>query len=285
MDTRRTLLRQIAVFLVMTSALTTLLFIWMFRGARNDAGAVFLMMWTPGIAAVLTSLSTRDRIRDYGWKPGRWSVIGCAYVLPLVVSVIGYGLVWLTPFAEFSSREPTHYKWAAMLGFALPVPFAIGVLSKMVLGFAVALPFALGEEIGWSGFLIPKLLRVCSTPKAALVAGSYWAIWHFPAIIGGFYGSGAPLWVALPGFTMTCIAHSLVKAVLLSRSQSVWVGAVLHASANIIYMGLFWEMTAHKGYAAYLLSETGAISSLAFAGVALLVWRVSASTASRDTAP
>jgi membrane protease YdiL (CAAX protease family) len=149
----------------------------------------------------------------------------------------------------------------------------IGILSKMSLGFLVTIAFVLGEEIGWSGYLTPKLLRLTSVPATSLLVGGYWAVWHYPAIIGGFYGTGAPLWVALPGFTLVLVAESLVRTVLVLRSRSLWVGAVLHASGNIILMGMFWEMTVHKGYASYLLSESGVFVGVVYVIIAVLFWK------------
>ncbi len=269
--------KQIGVFLVIATALTTALYIWMFAtGSGTSPVAGLAMMWIPAIAAIITSLVMKDPIGAYGWKPGKVKILGAAYLLPLLVAVIAYGIAWLSPLVEFSSQEPTTYKWAAMLGFTLPVHFMIGVLAKMTLGTLLTLIFTVGEEIGWSGFLTRKMLKVTSTGKAGLYIGLIWAVWHFPAIIGGIYvhGQETPLWVSLTGFTLFAIAFSLIRALLMSRCQSVWVGGLLHASSNIIYMGLFWEMTVRKGYAAYLLSETGIFAALVYLVVAVFFWRI-----------
>ncbi len=273
---RRRVAREVAVYLALTTALTTLIYVWMFHGGGNSPAPVAIMMWVPGITALATSLLLGDRLASYGWRPGDWRLLGAAYALPIAVALLAYGVFWLTPLGEFSADQVRNYKWAAMLGFTRPAPFVAGFLSKAVLAFLFTLPFALGEEIGWSGFLVRKLLAVTSVPVTALVAGGYWAVWHVPAIVGGLYGPGAPLWSALPGFALMCVASFLVRATLLSRGQSVWVGATLHASANVFYMGMFWEMTVRRGAAALLVSEVGVFSGLVFLGVAVLFRRFSA---------
>lgn len=232
------------------------------------------MMWTPGISAILTSLIFKDKIRDYGWKPGKFKFLGYAYILPVLVSLIAYGLVWLSGFAEFTTEEVVTYKWAKLLGFTLPAPFIVGLLSKMVIAPFITLIFVTGEEIGWSGFLTPKLLKISSVPVTSLIVGVYWAVWHYPAIIGGFYGSGTPLWVALPGFTIGLIGASFVRTVLVSKSKSLWPGAVLHISDNVILMGIFYEMTVKKGYAGYLVSETGVFLGIVYIIIAVIFWRI-----------
>jgi membrane protease YdiL (CAAX protease family) len=266
-------MKSIVTFFIITSIISTGIFIWMFNGAEDNMAAIALMMWTPGISAILTSLFSKDKIRNYGWKLGKARFLIYAYLFPLVVSIVAYGLVWASGFAEFTTQEVIYYKWARMLGFQLPTPFFIGILSKMVLGFLFAIPFVLGEEIGWSGFITPKLLKLSSVPVTSIIVGFYWAFWHFPAIIGGFYGQGTPLWVSLPGFTLVLIAESLVRTVLVLKSKNLWVGTILHASGNTILMGIFWEMTVHKGYAGYLVSETGIFVGLVYIIVAVLFWK------------
>jgi membrane protease YdiL (CAAX protease family) len=273
MDDKGIISRQVVTFFIFTSVISTAIFIWMFNGAEDNMAAVALMMWTPGISAILTSLFSKDKIRSYGWKLGKVRFIIYAYLFPLVVSIVAYGLVWLSGFAEFTTQDVINYKWAKMLGFQLPTPFLIGLFSKMILAFLFAIPFVLGEEIGWSGFITPKLLKLFSVPIASIIVGFYWAIWHYPAIIGGFYGQGTPLWIALPGFTLVCIAASLVRTVLVLKSKNLWVGTILHASGNTILMGIFWEMTVHKGYAGYLVSETGIFVGLVYIIVAVLFWK------------
>jgi membrane protease YdiL (CAAX protease family) len=274
MDSKENVLIQVFTFLIITSIITTGIFIWMFSGARDSMPAVLVMMWTPGISAILTSLIFKDKIRNYGWKPGKLKFLGYAYTIPVLVSIIAYGLVWLSGFAEFTTEEVENYKWAKLLGFTLPAPFIAGLLSKMVIVPFIALIFVTGEEIGWSGFLTPKLLKITSVPVTSVIVGVYWAVWHYPAIIGGFYGSGTPLWVQLPGFTFCLIGASLIRTVLVSKSKSLWTGVVLHVSGNVILMGIFYEMTVKHKYAGYLVSESGVFLGIVYIIIAVIFWRI-----------
>jgi len=58
------------------------------------------------------------------------------------------------------------------------------------------------EELGWSGFAVPKLKQKYSTLKTGLVVGFFWGAWHFlPTIWGSGNESGELLLsVFLPGF-------------------------------------------------------------------------------------
>jgi membrane protease YdiL (CAAX protease family) len=52
------------------------------------------------------------------------------------------------------------------------VPLAIGM--QIITG-------AVGEELGWRGFLLPRLRKHYGPLTAAWVMGSLWSLWHVPA--------------------------------------------------------------------------------------------------------
>jgi uncharacterized protein len=80
MEAKKEILKQLITFLALTIIISTGIFIWMFNGAKDNMIAVLLMMYTPGISAILTSLILKDKIRNYGWKPGKIRFLGYAYI-------------------------------------------------------------------------------------------------------------------------------------------------------------------------------------------------------------
>ena len=54
---------------------------------------------------------------------------------------------------------------------------------------AAAVVFPLGEEIGWRGFALPRLLRTHGPLTASAIVGVLWALWHVPM----FTLQGVPL--------------------------------------------------------------------------------------------
>ncbi len=269
MRTKKEITREIVTFLIITTVISTGIFIWMFSGAEDSPAAVIPMMYTPGISAIITLLIFKGKIRDLGWKLGKARFLVFAFFLPILVSLIGYGIVWLTDYSDFTTREVVNYRWAEMIGFELPAPFIVGLLSKSILATLLTILVVFGEEVGWSGYLTPKLRQFFSIPVTSLIVGIYWAVWHFPAIIGGFYGYGTPLWIALPGFTLVLIGASFIRTVLIEKSKSLWGGVILHASHNVILMGIFLEMSVRKEYTTYLVSETGLFLGIIYILVAL----------------
>jgi len=271
MEERGKVIKQIITFFVITSLLTTTVFVWMFNGAKNNNSAVFIMMWTPAISAILTSLICKYNIRTYGWKLGKARFLIYSLIFPLLVSIIAYGLVWLSGYADITSLDIFSNKVNKWFGLQISAPFPIVFLIKVILMFLMGTLFVLGEEIGWSGFITPKLLDIFSIPITSIIVGFYWAIWHYPAIIGGFYyGQGTPLWIALPGFTLVLVGASIIRTTLIQKSGSMWNGVILHTSHNVILMSIFSEMTIKKEYGSYLATETGIITGIVYVIVALL---------------
>jgi membrane protease YdiL (CAAX protease family) len=273
MKTQKEVLKQIFTFLIILSILTIGVYFWMFNSSKANTALIIIMMWVPAISAILTSLMYKSKIRNFGWKLGKFRFLVYAFVLPIVTALIAYGSLWISGLTEFSTDVVVNYNWASMLGFDLPVPFIIGLLSKMLLAFPLILFAVLGEEIGWSGFLTPKLSKISSVAVTSLIVGGCWAIWHYPAIIGGIYGYGTPLWIALPGFTLTIIGLSFLRTILRLKSGSLWTGVILHASHNLYAMEIFYNLTVKEEYASYLVSETGIILGIVYIIVAMIFWK------------
>ncbi len=49
------------------------------------------------------------------------------------------------------------------------------------IGFLAAIPFGpLGEELGWRGYLQPRLLSTLNPVLAGVIIGAIWTVWHIP---------------------------------------------------------------------------------------------------------
>jgi membrane protease YdiL (CAAX protease family) len=105
---------------------------------------------------------------------------------------------------------------------------AMGPITLSVLAFGLLGAF--GEELGWRGFLLPKMIAA-DIPHPYLASGIVWAIWHLPLIaFGSFYQTTHALMVS--AYAMSIIAMTFVISELRLRSGSVWVATLLHASHN-----------------------------------------------------
>lgn len=217
---------------------------------------VFGVMWTPGIAALSSKLIHQGNLRGMGWKFGKMKHLLQGYTIPLALSLIVYSLVWIFGLGELSvARWVKVFNDGASFTIGMPA-VVIMILAAFVLLFQSMLT-ATGEEIGWTGFFTPQLLRLASPAKASLFIGLFWAVWHYPGILFSKYNAGTSPWVALPCFTIMVIGFSFIRTSLWMRSGSLWTGAVLHASHNLFIQSFFDIMTVDKGHSKYFTTEFG----------------------------
>jgi uncharacterized protein len=123
---------------------------------------------------------------------------------------------------------------AAMLGSVALQTVLIGPVKwpdSSLLAMALVWPVlaALGEELGWRGFLLPRLVRRMGLLPAAIVIGLIWGLWHLPADYIAFKGYGGWFWLAfLVNGPIILTAHSVIMAWLWRRTGGSTFAAVLY---------------------------------------------------------
>src|SRR5918994_4067826 len=90
---------------------------------------------------------------------------------------------------------------------------------------------ALGEEIGWRGYVLPRLQSRMSALSAALLLAPIWALWHLPLWLTGAPGRTPLIYV---GFVVSAFALSvLLTWVYNSTGGSLLLVVLLHATVNL----------------------------------------------------
>lgn len=133
--------RKITMFLILATLLVTAAYVPILRGGgKMKMLPVAVLMWMPGLAAILTQLITTRGIKGLGWKPRSAKLLGLAQVLPLVYATPVYGPTWVSGLGQFNPAG-----WSAETGGMSPL-LALGLL--LTAGMVQSLLTALGEEIG-----------------------------------------------------------------------------------------------------------------------------------------
>jgi membrane protease YdiL (CAAX protease family) len=88
----------------------------------------------------------------------------------------------------------------------------------------------LGEELGWRGYALPRLLAWLSPFTAALILGIIWGVWHLPS----FYVSAmVQFGVSIPLFLLNAICLSFLACwFFIKTGGSVLITVLLHYFAN-----------------------------------------------------
>ena len=135
--------------------------------------------------------------------------------------------------------------WAQMAGVELSYPEPMSFLAYWAQVTLIGTLVLLGEEIGWRGFMLPRLLQRFGWRSASLIAGMLWAVWHFPFWAPANYaatGSVPDTAIILLSATLGAMALSVMITWLFIRARySIAIAALLHASGNAS-MGKVYEM-------------------------------------------
>lgn len=195
-----------------------------------------LAMFAPAIAALITvrwvageSLSVL-KLRRLG--PKRFYL--WAWLLPPLLAVAS---LLFTLLLGFGRLDPTF----ALIREAIPpqaedaaLPVSVVVAGQIVAAVTIAplintIP-AMGEELGWRGFLLPRLMHLGKW-RAILLSNAIWGVWHAPAILQGHnYPENPVLGVFLMvGF---CLLIGAIFSWLYLETGSAWAPALAHGSLN-----------------------------------------------------
>ena len=204
------------------------------------------LMATPTIAA-LTVVLLVERPDRRAWSLGIWPLtpirkvlgygaLGIVVTIALVLAALPVGAllgVYPADFLNLSGAQQLLEQKGAAPG-VLPVSVGVFVASQIaslpVAAVLNVLP-ALGEEIGWRGWLLPKLMPLGTLP-ALLISGAIWGLWHAPVILLGYNYPDAPGWLALITMVGMCTVIGATFGWLRLRSGSVWPAALAHAAYN-----------------------------------------------------
>jgi len=99
-----------------------------------------------------------------------------------------------------------------------------------ILGSFLADPGPLGEELGWRGFALPRLLKDRSALSAGVILGVIWGVWHLPA----FILAGTPQNnMSFPLFMIGVVALSVLMTwAFKGTSGSVLAATLIHWTFN-----------------------------------------------------
>lgn len=133
------------------------------------------------------------------------------------------------------------------------------VLTQLAMAFGIApvlnaIP-TLGEELGWRGYLLPRLLPLGQWP-ALLISGAIWGLWHAPVILMGYnYPQHPQLGVLIMiGF---CMVWGILFGWLRLSTGSVWPAMLAHGAMNGIARITVLLLQAGTSYDSALAGATG----------------------------
>jgi membrane protease YdiL (CAAX protease family) len=204
---------------------------------KNHVTLVLLLMWTPAIASFVARAALREGFHDVSFRFGgrrTMKPILTGWFFPLAVGTIAYGFAWSTGLASFITQGVR-----GLPTFETPIlSFLFLALVRLSIGVIIAAIAAAGEEIGWRGYMLTRLIQA-GVPFPLLVSGLIWGLWHTPLIIAGQYASGPYPFASAGLFVVGIVAAAFLFARLRLESGSVWPCIIGHAAWNSTIQGVF----------------------------------------------
>src|SRR6185503_11452567 len=100
----------------------------------------------------------------------------------------------------------------------------------MIAAIAVSTWAQAGEEIGWRGYALPRLLESLGLAPASVILGIIWATWHLPLF---FFSGSDKVGQSFPLYLLQVTALSVAMAWLYWRTGgSLLLVMLLHAAVN-----------------------------------------------------
>ncbi|WP_051551406.1 CPBP family intramembrane glutamic endopeptidase [Nocardioides sp. URHA0020] len=148
--------------------------------------------------------------------------------------------------------------------------------TNLPISLAMGTVFILGEEIGWRGYLLPRMQQLLpDRRRAALATGFVHGCFHLPLIlIGTTYDNEVPGWVAAPAAVALITAGGVFYAWIWDRSRSVWPVAIAHNTVNTVFdLGAAAVVATGGANIAYVAGETGVATLAVVVVTAVVLWR------------
>ena len=188
----------------------------------ETAGAlvyIAMLVGPAGAGLLLTGfLDGRAGFRKLFSRLIRWRVSARWYAIallaaPLLIITVLFGLSLYSP--EFQPALFTSDNKPAL------------VISSIVAGLAVGL----FEELGWTGFAIPRLKQRYSVLTTGLIVGFVWGAWHFPPFWkSDTFSATLPLVLLLGQLFSWLPPYRVLMVWVYDRTESLLVVVLMHAS-------------------------------------------------------
>ncbi len=226
-----------------------------------------LVMFAPFIAMILTTYITEKKSSKSSLTSGvKWHFNfkgnGKAYLFawltPILCAFLGAALYYAIFPQDFSwllfALQAHNFNWDLNL-FVIRQILIVTTISVLV----AAVP-AMGEEAGWRGYLLPRLIHKYGEVKGLILGAVVWGVWQWPILVlqssaiapfielvggkvnvtssGYLYGVdylGAP-WTGMLAVFVYTFTIGTIAWWLYCKSESVWCASLFHGSVSAVAM-------------------------------------------------
>jgi len=246
-----------ATFYVITLGLAVLLAL--FGPTGSDAIQTINMFTATAGVLLMLLVITPDGYHRAGWAQLGLHHAGFRY----------WPLALLAPMAILVAS----YGAATLLG-AVSWRFEADTVINLAINIVIISFFAFFEEIGWRGYMLPKLETGYPRRAPALV-GFLHGVWHLPLmLLTTAYNPAGNRLIVVPLFLAVLTVAGILYGYLRNASGSLWPVVIAHGTFNAVLGVLAGAAVVdNPTTAAYLTGETGVFTLVALMIVSWILMR------------
>ncbi|WP_349670868.1 type II CAAX endopeptidase family protein [Lacrimispora sp.] len=238
--------KRLIIFIALTIILAWIVFLLVpICGLTYGSGAAVVIlavaMFMPALSSLLTRIITKEGFGNMYLRPhfkGHMKEYLLLYFGPTVLLVLSGALYFLIFPGSFDPELTTLKGMVASSGkqgLDVSTLLMVQALIFVVIGPIVNIIPTLGEELGWRGYLLPKLRIFLSDRTALIITGAIWGVWHLPVIVMGHnYGTGywGYPWLGILAMFVFCVVLGIIEGYMSIKLESVIPAAMIHSTVN-----------------------------------------------------
>ncbi len=240
--------KRLLLFLLFSFALAWVLFLIIPLASLQEQGpfaTVIILtaaMFAPAIGSILTRLATKEGFRSMYLRPrfkGNRKVYLLTFFGPtllILLSAAFYFAIFPQRFdSSLSVLTGSLQQSPAAPALSGPILLLLTLVQMIIIGPVINLIPTMGEELGWRGYLLPKLRELFSDRAALLLSGIIWGIWHAPIIaVGHNYGTAYPgyPWLGILTMIVFCVSVGIIEGYVTIRVGSAIPAGMIHSAIN-----------------------------------------------------
>src|SRR5215204_5764999 len=212
--------------------------------------AILAMVAGPSVAGILLTglVHGKAGLREFLSRLLKWRVAARWYAValltaPLLAAAVLFALSLTSPIFTTDDKA-----------------------SVLLVGIAAGLTTVF-EELGWTGFAVPTLLRLRhGVLGTGLIVGLLWGAWHLLQIswVSGSYSAALPLALFLPLYIFSAVAQLTAFRVLMvwvydRTNGSLLVATLIHASLTASTVFTFTPVATGVTFLTYILVLAAAL--------------------------
>lgn len=221
-------------------------------------------MFAPAVAHLLTRIITKEGFKNLKLFPnfkGNMKYYFAAVGVKILESIVITLLFWQI----FLDGESVLSLGEGGTAIAL-------MLSQIAFSVIVFFP-AFGEEWGWRGYMMPKLMELMPKPAAIVVGGIIWGVWHAPLTVSGHnFGTDYPgfPYLGIACMCGLCIVSNAFFTLLTERTGAIYPASFAHMVNNNCSPFVFMTILASES----AMEKMSEVSNISLFGVELCVLAV-----------